>query len=107
MSETRQKIAVLGGGPSVMSALYWLTSTQELRDRYDITVYQMGWRLGGKGASGRGKDGRILEHGLHVLFGFYQNFFYMIRHAYAELNRPEGHPLRTWRQAFHPRDFGV
>ncbi len=108
MSEARKKkIAVLGGGPTVMSALYWLTSTPELRDRYDITVYQMGWRLGGKGASGRGKDGRILEHGLHVLFGFYQNFFFIMRHAYAELQRPPGHPLRTWRQAFHPRDLGV
>jgi uncharacterized protein with NAD-binding domain and iron-sulfur cluster len=108
VSETRKtRIAVLGGGPSAMSALYWLTSTPELRARYDITVYQMGWRLGGKGASGRGEDGRILEHGLHVLFGFYQNFFYMIRHVYAELGRPAGHPLRTWRQAFHPSNFGV
>ena len=47
------------------------------------------------------------EHGLHILFGFYQNFFYTIRHVYHELRRPEGHPLRTWRQAFHPRDLGV
>lgn len=23
-------------------------------EQYDITVYQLGWRLGGKGASGRG-----------------------------------------------------
>ncbi len=103
----KKKIAVLGGGPTAMSAVYWLTSTPELREKYDITVYQMGWRLGGKGASGRGKDGRILEHGLHVLFGFYQNFFFMMRHAYAELGRPKGHPLRTWRQAFHPGRIGV
>ena len=103
----KKKLAVLGGGPSVMSALYWLTSTPELRARYDITVYQMGWRLGGKGASGRAENGRILEHGLHVLFGFYQNFFYTMRAVYGQLNRPPGHPLRTWRQAFHPKDFGV
>ena len=103
----KERIAVLGGGPAALSAVYWLTSTPELRARYEITVYQMGWRLGGKGASGRGEHGRILEHGLHILFGFYQNFFYMMRHAYAELDRPEGHPLRTWRQAFHPGGVGV
>ncbi len=103
----KKKIAVLGGGPSALAAVYWLTSTQALRDRYDITVYQMGWRLGGKGASGRGAHGRILEHGLHILFGFYQNFFFMMRHAYGELRRPEGHPLRTWRHAFHPGGVGI
>lgn len=103
----KRKIAVLGGGPSALAAVFWLTSTEELRERYDITVYQMGWRLGGKGASGRGEDGRILEHGLHILFGFYQNFFFMIRQAYAELHRPKEHPLQTWRQAFHPGGIGV
>ena len=36
----KKKLAVLGGGPSVMSALFWITSTPELRERYDITVYQ-------------------------------------------------------------------
>jgi uncharacterized protein with NAD-binding domain and iron-sulfur cluster len=103
----KKKIAVLGGGPAALSAVYWLTSTPELRAKYQITLYQMGWRLGGKGASGRGRDGRIIEHGLHILFGFYQNFFFMMRHAYAEIARPEGHPLRTWRQAFHPGGIGV
>ncbi len=106
MSE-KKKIAVLGGGPTALAAIYWLTSTPELRAKYEITLYQMGWRLGGKGASGRGKDGRIIEHGLHVLFGFYQNFFFMMRHAYAEMDRPKGHPLKTWRQAFHPGGLGV
>ncbi len=106
-SRHRTRLAVLGGGPGSLSTLYWLTSTPELRARYEITVYQMGWRLGGKGASGRADHGRIEEHGLHVLFGFYQNFFYLMRSVYAELNRPPGHPLRTWRQAFHPRDIGV
>ena len=103
----KKKIAVLGGGPAALSAVYWLTSTPELREKYEITLYQMGWRLGGKGASGRGKDGRIIEHGLHILFGFYQNFFFMMRHAYGELKRPKDHPLSTWRKAFHPGGIGV
>jgi len=28
--------------------------------------FQQGWRLGGKGASGRGIHDRIEEHGVHV-----------------------------------------
>ena len=61
----RTKIAVLGGGVGGMVAAYWLTSTPALRDQFEVTVHQMGWRLGGKGASGRNLDqgGRIEEHG--------------------------------------------
>ena len=105
----RKKIAVIGGGPSGLTAVYWLTSTPELRARYDITVYQMGWRLGGKGASGRNRacGDRIEEHGLHIIFGFYQNFFAMIREVYGALGRPKGAPLATWREAFHPLSAGV
>ncbi len=101
------KLAVLGGGPGALSALYHITNDPERCRQYDITVYQLGWRLGGKGASGRGEDGRILEHGLHVLFGFYENFFSMIRAVYKELDRPEGHPLSTWEKAFSGENFGV
>ena len=54
-------------------------------DDYDITVYQLGWRLGGKGASGRNAEHyqRIEEHGLHILLGFYENAFRVLRAAYA------------------------
>ena len=51
------------------------------RDRYDVTVYQPGWRLGGKGASGRGPADRVEEHGLHVWMGFYENAFALMRRA--------------------------
>jgi uncharacterized protein with NAD-binding domain and iron-sulfur cluster len=108
-TDVRRKVAIIGGGPSGLTAAYWLTSTPELRARFDVTVYQMGWRLGGKGASGRNHalGDRIEEHGLHILFGFYQNFFAMIRDVYGELRRPAGAPLATWRDAFHPDSFGV
>ena len=106
-TQGKTKLAVLGGGPSALTALYWITKDSKTREQYDITVYQMGWRLGGKGASGRGEHGRILEHGLHVLFGFYENFFSMIRDCYAEIDRPKGAPLATWDEAFVGQNFGV
>jgi uncharacterized protein with NAD-binding domain and iron-sulfur cluster len=101
----RRKVAILGGGAGSLTAAFELTATPELRERYDVTVYQLGWRLGGKGASGRrdvAGGRRIEEHGLHVWFGFYENAFDVIRRVYEELDRPEGAALRTWRDAFHP-----
>jgi uncharacterized protein with NAD-binding domain and iron-sulfur cluster len=99
-----EKIAILGGGVGAMTAAYYLSAQP---DKYDITVYQMGWRLGGKGASGRNAafGQRIEEHGLHIWFGFYDNAFAMIREAYTTLNRPSEAPLATWTDAFKPHDY--
>ena len=106
MNQSRKRVAIIGGGCAAMTAAYYLSRTPELRDALDVTVYQMGWRLGGKGASGRNEEmhDRIEEHGLHVWGGFYYNAFRMIREAYGELDRPVGAPLRTWDEAFLPHN---
>lgn len=100
------KVAVLGGGVGGMTAALELTATPELQKRFDVTVYQLGWRNGGKGASGRnaGVAQRIEEHGLHVWFGFYDNAFRVMRDTYADLQRPAGAPLATFDDAFHSCD---
>jgi len=90
----KPRVVILGGGVGAMTAAFEL-SREGWRDRYEsITVYQLGWRLGGKGASGRGDNGRIEEHGLHVWLGFYENAFRMMRECYDELNatvsKPDG-----------------
>lgn len=106
-SVSPQKIAILGGGVGSMTAAYYLSDQPGWQNNYDITVYQQGWRLGGKGASGRNaKLGqRIEEHGLHIWFGFYANAFKMIKQAYTSLDRPPGAPLATWRDAFKQHDY--
>jgi uncharacterized protein with NAD-binding domain and iron-sulfur cluster len=99
----RKKVAILGGGVGSMTAAYWLTQPRPDGPEYDVTVYQMGWRLGGKGASGRNQaDGsmRIEEHGLHVWMGFYANAFRTMRNVYEENGRAPGTPLATWDEAF-------
>ena len=72
-------------------------------ERYDVTVYQLGWRLGGKTATGRGPNLRIEEHGLHVLMGWYNNTFAMLEEVYKE-RRAKGlaprSPFQDWRQGF-------
>jgi uncharacterized protein with NAD-binding domain and iron-sulfur cluster len=104
-----QKIAVLGGGAGSLAAAFYLSAQPGWRERYEITVYQQGWRLGGKGASGRNAAlaQRIEEHGLHIWFGFYANAFAMIRAVYGELGRPADVPLASWDQAFRPHDYIV
>lgn len=102
-----QKIAVLGGGMGSLTSVFQLTTDPEWQTKYDITVYQMGWRLGGKGASGRNTSvgDRIEEHGLHLWFGFYDNAFNVIQQVYEANNRQPGTPLATWQEAFTGYDF--
>jgi uncharacterized protein with NAD-binding domain and iron-sulfur cluster len=106
MAQVR-KIAVLGGGAGALAAAFYLSAQPGWRERYEITVYQQGWRLGGKGASGRNArlGQRIEEHGLHIWFGFYANAFALIRAVYEELGRPADAPLARWDQAFRPHDY--
>jgi uncharacterized protein with NAD-binding domain and iron-sulfur cluster len=107
MASSPQKIAILGGGVGAISAAFALTEAPEWAQRYEITVYQQGWRLGGKGASGRRATAgqRIEEHGLHVWAGFYENAFRLLRRCYEVLQRPPTAPLANWRQAFRPHSF--
>ena len=101
------KVAILGGGMAGLSAA-WRLSEPGWHDRFEsITVYQRGWRLGGKGASSRGKNDRIEEHGLHVWLGSYENAFALLRECYAELDRAATEPaapIHTWDQAIIPAD---
>ncbi len=103
----REKIAILGGGVGAMTAAFCLTEQPGWQNRYEIDVYQMGWRLGGKGANGRNASlgQRIEEHGLHIWFGFYENAFAMMQSAYAELNRSASAPLAHWDDAFKQQHF--
>ena len=99
------RIAILGGGmaglrPPGRSPIRRRTPTVD-----SVTVYQRGWRLGGKGASSRGRHGRIEEHGLHVWLGYYANAFGLLREVYDELDRPgtaPGCPISSLRDAFLP-----
>lgn len=99
-----EKIAILGGGMAALTAAFELTKKPDWKKQYAITVYQMGWRLGGKGASGRNPqcNDRIEEHGLHVWLGFYHHAFRLIRECYAEHQKHSETSPGAWREAFMP-----
>ncbi len=104
-SGDRRKVAILGGGMAGLAAA-WRLSEPGWEERFSrITVYQRGWRLGGKGASSRGPHGRIEEHGLHIWLGYYENSFRLVRQVYRELDRATSaptSPIKEWTDAFQP-----
>lgn len=88
----KTRVLIVGGGPSGL-ATAWELGHGPRRDQLDISVYTLGWRLGGKGATGRGPNGRIQEHGIHGFAGFYANSTAMLRQSYLDLypDHPQGH----------------
>lgn len=106
----KTKIALLGGGISALAAAYEL-KRQDPSNALDITIYQMGWRLGGKCASSRnaaaGMDFRNEEHGLHVLGGWYHNTFEMLRRVYADWEQLPDVDARPIDQSFLPMNGAV
>jgi uncharacterized protein with NAD-binding domain and iron-sulfur cluster len=103
MAKTR--VLVLGGGMGSLAALCEITSKPNWAERFDITVLQQGWRLGGKCSSGRNPNHRYRneEHGLHVLGGFYHNTFKMLRSCYEEWNAYFPHAI-PFNDAFAKKD---
>jgi uncharacterized protein with NAD-binding domain and iron-sulfur cluster len=96
------KVAILGGGIGALAAAWKLSEDAANH----ITIYQRDWLLGGKGASTHdvAPPHRVYEHGIHLLFGFYDNMLTMLRDCYAELagNGIGDHLL--WNDALIPWD---
>jgi uncharacterized protein with NAD-binding domain and iron-sulfur cluster len=103
----KRKVAIVGGGMAGLAAAFDLTRTKALQDHFDVTIYQLGWRLGGKAASGRLPDSRIIEHGLHVWFGCYENAFELVRATYKEWHPKPNQAITKLEQAFEPQRLTV
>ena len=88
-----KKVAIIGGGFAAMAAAWDLTAptgdapADPRQPPCEVTIFQIGGRLGGKAASSRNRDhgDRIEEHGLHLWLGYYENAFRMVRGCYEEL----------------------
>ena len=105
LSASPKKIAILGGGIAALTTAFELSSHPNWQDKFDITVYQLGWRLGGKCATARGPNMRIEEHGIHGFLGSYYNALPLMHRAYEALGRAPGQPLATFDAAFKPASF--
>jgi uncharacterized protein with NAD-binding domain and iron-sulfur cluster len=100
----KTRVLVLGGGIAALTAAHALTDTESRRATYDVRVLVQGHFLGGKGASTRDPafGERNIEHGIHVLFGFYHNTLRLLRNVYDEAARPCDVKPSTFNEAFKP-----
>ena len=118
---TRRRILILGGGPSGLSTALSLTdpvANPNWRDEYDVTVLQLGWRAGGKGATGRrgevlqrdGEwqlvgDARVEEHGIHLFGNMYINSLRTLNTCLGELQPSAGEPVATMDSDLRPSNY--
>ena len=103
----RKRIVIVGAGPAGLSTAFHLTDptiNPGWQDRYEVDIYQMGWRAGGKGATGRNAAAheRIEEHGIHLFGNFYFNATRMLEAAAAELEWDEHDRYRTMDEMLLP-----
>ena len=98
----RHRVAILGGGMAGLSPAPQPSRTADLRARFEVTVYQMGWRLGGKCATGRGLHGRVEEHGIHLFGGGYYNTLPLMKEVHDALRDEYGAAVEFDR-AFEPQ----
>jgi uncharacterized protein with NAD-binding domain and iron-sulfur cluster len=102
-TSSKTRVAILGGGPAGLTAAMSLSATAELRARYDVTIYQSGWRVGGKCGQGRkGPANRIEINGTHYLFGAYDAVFDLARDVFAELETAGDERFGTYASQFLP-----
>ena len=102
-----KKVATLGGGAASCAAALALTGQPGWKDHYEITIYQVGWRFGGKARSGRNKNYGQRSEGI-TGYDFPASYFEtkrLMHSVYNELKRSEGAPLRTFEEAFISRPF--
>jgi uncharacterized protein with NAD-binding domain and iron-sulfur cluster len=100
----KKKAVVLGAGPAGLAAAMGLIETGQ----YEVDVYSMGWRAGGKCATGREPDsGRTWQNGSHYLFGCYHNAFALVRRAHAVLAEHQVKGFGTFGEDFVSRNLLV
>jgi uncharacterized protein with NAD-binding domain and iron-sulfur cluster len=92
----KQHVVILGAGMAGLSAAYELTNYPGWSDLYDVSLYVLGWRVGGKTATGRGPSERIEEHGIHILQGWYHNLFRVMNAVYVERAKIGTLPPLPW-----------
>ncbi|PTL84473.1 AAA family ATPase [Vitiosangium sp. GDMCC 1.1324] len=104
----KTRVIILGSGPAGLAAAFELTRTPALCERFDVTVYQVGWRSGGNCSSGRMPPYQQVEqNGTHFLFGCYHDSFDLVRQAYDELTARGDTKCGTFEEAFLARSTVV
>lgn len=73
----RPRVLVIGAGPAGLAAAAALLE----RGGVAVELIHMGHHLGGKAASWTGPEGHLVEHGWHMVLGFYERLRALARRA--------------------------
>ena len=79
------KVLVLGAGPAGLAAAARLL--ERAAGKAEVKVVHMQDVLGGKAASWRDAEGHLVEHGWHMLVGFYDQLFGLMARAGIDRER--------------------
>ena len=95
---------------AALTCAFEITNAPGWQDEYDVTVYQLGWRLGGKGASGRNAEQLPAHRGArapHLARVLRERVPRAQGRRTTSSAGPPGAPLATWQDAFKPHDYVV
>lgn len=104
-----KKVLVIGAGPAGLAAGVRLL--ERGKGELEVKLIHMGHHLGGKAASYRMLDGRFVEHGWHMVVGFYDRMRGLMKRAgIGEVLRSMGrssHPYEPATGEIHSLDSGT
>jgi uncharacterized protein with NAD-binding domain and iron-sulfur cluster len=106
----KKKVLVVGGGPAGLGAAIRLL--EQARDQVEVTLVHQGHHLGGRAASYTDAQGRVVEHGIHMMFGFYKRLRALMVRAGLSLDKSLikvdtlGHLWEDWSQSVHELQMG-
>lgn len=101
----KKRVLVIGAGAAGLAAATKLL--ESARDRLDVTLVHQGHHFGGKASSTRRSNGRFVEHGWHMVVGFYDRLRALLRRAGVNDRdvfvsmQGMSHPYEAWSRRIH------
>lgn len=100
-----KRVLVIGAGPAGLAA--GMRLVEKRIDGLSVRLVHMGHHLGGKAASYTDAAGRKVEHGWHMVIGFYDRMRALMRSAGVDPDRVlasmggRQHPYEPWSRKIH------